>query len=250
MKEYLVFQLYGPLASWGQAAVGGDRPTGLQPTRSAILGVLGAALGIKRDQHELLEALQQSVLTGVKQTVPSTLLRDYHTAQVPSSSNKVVFRTRKSELSEPNYKLNTILSSRDYRCDGMWIVAISLSKDAKYTLATLQQALLKPVYSLSLGRKSCPPALPLRPTLVQTDTLKQALDIEFPPITRSHKEDNFWLKANGWVSYFWEGSKDEFMSDAVLTTHPWDDPISRERWQFKQREMHQISLKEEINVSI
>ncbi|MBV7315801.1 type I-E CRISPR-associated protein Cas5/CasD [Shewanella sp. NIFS-20-20] len=250
MKEYLVFRLYGPLASWGQAAVGGDRPTGLQPTRSAILGLLGAALGIQRDQREQLEALQQSVFTAVKQTVPSSLLRDYHTAQVPSASNKVVFRTRKSELREPNSKLNTILSSRDYRCDGVWIVAISLSKDAKYTLAILQQALLKPVYSLSLGRKSCPPALPLKPTLVQTAALKQALDTEFPAMTRSLKEDNLWLKANGWVSYFWEGDKAEFTSDAVLTTHPWDDPISRERWQFKQREMHQISLKEDENVPI
>ena len=55
MKDYLVFRLYGPLASWGQAAVGGDRPTGLQPTRSAILGLLGAALGIKRDNNQDLE---------------------------------------------------------------------------------------------------------------------------------------------------------------------------------------------------
>ncbi|MDV5390938.1 type I-E CRISPR-associated protein Cas5/CasD [Shewanella xiamenensis] len=250
MKEYLVFRLYGPLASWGTAAVGGDRPTGLQPTRSAILGLLGAALGIKRDEHQQLASLQQSVFTAVKQTVPSSLLRDYHTAQVPSSSNKVVFRTRKSELSEPNDKLNTILSSRDYRCDGLWIVAISLKTDSQFTLAMIQQALLAPVYSLSLGRKSCPPALPLKPTLVETATLKQALDIEFPAITRSAKEDLLWLKGNGWVSYFWEGDKSEFANDAVLTTHPWDEPISRDRWQFKQREMHQISLKEDINVPI
>lgn len=247
MKEYLVFRLYGPLASWGQAAVGGDRPTGLQPTRSAILGLLGAALGIKRENNEQLENLQRSVLTAIKQTVPSSLLRDYHTAQVPGSSNKVVFRTRKSELSEPNYKLNTILSSRDYRCDGLWIVAISLTTESKYTLAMLQKSLLKPVYSLSLGRKSCAPALPLKPTVVQTATLKQALDTEFPAITRSAKEDKLWLKANGWVSYFWEGDKLEFTNDGVLTTHPWDEPISRDRWQFKQREMHQISLKEDVN---
>ena len=38
MKDYLVFRLYGPMASWGQAAVGGDRPTDIQPSRSAVLG--------------------------------------------------------------------------------------------------------------------------------------------------------------------------------------------------------------------
>ncbi|MEX2322042.1 MAG: CRISPR-associated protein Cas5, partial [Saccharospirillum sp.] len=39
--EFLVFRLYGPLASWGNTAVGGVRPTLAMPTRSAILGMLG-----------------------------------------------------------------------------------------------------------------------------------------------------------------------------------------------------------------
>ena len=39
MAQYLVFRLYGPLASWGLPAVGGDRQTGLAPSRSAILGL-------------------------------------------------------------------------------------------------------------------------------------------------------------------------------------------------------------------
>ena len=102
-----------------------NRLTGLQPTRSAILGLLGAALGIKREQAERLQALQTSVNIAVKQTVPTSLMRDYHTTQVPSYKNKVVHRTRKSELSED--KLNTILSSRDYRCDGVWIISIYLT---------------------------------------------------------------------------------------------------------------------------
>lgn len=250
MKDYLVFRLYGPLASWGQAAVGGDRPTGLQPTRSAILGLLGAALGIKRDNNQDLELLQQSVCVAVKQTLPSSLLRDYHTSQVPSASEELVDRSRKSELSVPKHKLNTILSSRDYRCDGLWIIALSLTKVAAYDLGQLKRALLKPVYSLSLGRKSCPLALPLKPMLVQTTTLQQALDTAFPALTSTIKEDKLWLKANGWVSYFWEGDVKEFSSGTVTTTHPWDEPISRERWQFKQRKMHQLSLQENDHDSI
>tara|TARA_R110002153_G_scaffold228568_1_gene381528 strand:- start:2386 stop:3132 length:747 start_codon:yes stop_codon:yes gene_type:complete len=248
MKEYLVFRLYGPLASWGQAAVGGDRPTGLQPTRSAILGLLGAALGIKREQESQLHALQTSVKIAVKQSVPTSLLRDYHTTQVPSHSNKLIHRTRKSELSED--KLNTILSSRDYRCDGLWIIAISLTDETSCNLAELQQALSTPVYSLSLGRKSCPLAIPVTPKIVQVEKLKQALDTEFPPLTTSHKEDQFRLNANGWVSYFWEGAMDEFVETGVITTQPWDEPISRDRWQFKQRVMHQLSIREESHVAV
>jgi len=245
MKNYLVFRLYGPLASWGQAAVGGDRPTGVQPTRSAILGLLGAALGIRREDEAGLKALQQSVQIAVKQTVPSSLMRDYHTAQVPSQSNKVVHRTRKSELSED--KLNTVLSSRDYRCDGLWIVAVSLTGEgsadkASLSLEKLQAALLKPVFTLCLGRKSCPPALPLMPKVVENQSLKEALDTSFPALTRSEKEDALWLGHTGRVTYFWEGDKDAIDDKRVLTMHPWDEPVHRQRWQFRQRTLYQLSV--------
>ncbi|WP_438864530.1 type I-E CRISPR-associated protein Cas5/CasD [Neptunicella sp.] len=242
MQEYLVFRLYGPMASWGQAAVGGDRPTGIQPTRSAILGLLGAALGIRRDKEADLQALQQSVRVAVKQVTPTSLLRDYHTTQVPSHSNKVTHRSRKSELSEN--KLNTILSSRDYRCDGLWVVAISLNDHTKYELEQFKQALIKPEFSLSLGRKSCPPSLPLMPKVISSETLKQALDTEFPCLTRSTKEDALWLGGNKRVTYFWEGNKAEIDSMGILSTQLWDEPVCRGRWQFKQRMMHQVSMEE------
>jgi CRISPR system Cascade subunit CasD len=248
MKEYLVFRLYGPMASWGQAAVGGDRPTGLQPTRSAILGLLGAALGIKRENEVALSELQQSIVVAVKQCVPSTLMRDYHTTQVPSHSNKVVHRSRKSELSEE--KLNTILSSRDYRCDGLWVVAISLTDTATVKIDDIQKALKKPVYALSLGRKSCPLAAPLQPIVLKSSSLREALDTEFPALTRSHKEDALWLGVNGRVTYFWEGDKEEFTNNKVITTQPWDEPVHRGRWQFKQRQLHQLLVEENANVSV
>ncbi len=248
MKDYLVFRLYGPMASWGQAAVGGDRPTGVQPTRSAILGLLGAALGIKRDEEKRLLDLQKSVLIAVKQCTPSSLIRDYHTTQVPSHNKKVIHRTRKSELSES--KLNTILSSRDYRCDGLWVVALRLSENPVFNLQEIKDALLEPVYALALGRKSCPPALPLFPKIIQCSELKPALDTAFPVLTRNQKEDALWLNANGRVTYFWEGDKAEIKHSNVLTTEPWDEPVNRTRWQFKQRVLHQLSLEEVNNVSL
>ena len=48
MRDYLVFQLYGQLASWGDIAVGETRPSALTPTKSAILGLVAAALRLKR----------------------------------------------------------------------------------------------------------------------------------------------------------------------------------------------------------
>ncbi len=248
MKAYLVFRLYGPMASWGQPAVGGERPTGLYPGRSAILGLLGAALGIRRDNESELAKLQKSVLIAIKQIVPSSLIRDYHTTQVPTHENNLFHQSRKSELSSD--KLNTILSNRDYRCDGIWIVAIALTKCASFTLEQLRDALLKPVFVLHLGRKSCPPALPLCPKLTGRTILKAALDISFPPLIHSDEEDKLWLGANGLVTYFWEGKGDEIISSNILISHPWDEPINRGRWQFRQRTMYQLSVEEGVNVFV
>jgi len=248
MSEYLIFRLYGPMASWGAEAVGGDRHTGMAPTRSAVLGLLGAALGIKRDDETQLGLLQASVRIAVKQTVPSTLMRDYHTTQVPTRARGVSHYTRKSELSEN--ELNTILSSRDYRCDGLWIVAIRLSADVTFTLAQLKNALLRPKYVLSLGRKSCPLSLPLAPKVMSADSLFKALDTLFPSVTRSKKEDDFLFGSNGRATYYWEGEKGDSSDKAILTTHVWDEPLSRARWQFKQREMHQLSVEEGNHVSL
>lgn len=247
--DYLVFRLYGPLASWGQAAVGGDRPTGIYPSRSAIVGLLAAALGVRRSEEERQVQLNASVVIGVKQLVPSSLLRDYHTAQVPPTRRNVRHLTRKSELEAD--KLNTILSSRDYRCDGLWVVAVRLSAESVYSLDELQEALLKPKFTLYLGRKSCPLALPLAPRIETDVGLKEALDAEFLPLTRSAKEDALWLSGNNRVTYFWEGEKNALgIEGTIMTTQPWDNPLSRTRWQFNQQTVHQISVRESDNVSI
>ena len=233
------------MASWGQAAVGGNRPTAVQPSRSALIGLLAAALGIKRTQEEQLQQLQASIHLAVKQCVPSMLIRDYHTSQVPSSSKKIQYRTRKQELSSDS--LNTILSSRDYRCDGLWTVAISLKKHTYYTLQELANGLKNPVFSLYLGRKSCPLSIPLEPKLIKVQELKEALDFSFSPLLQSSTEDAMYLGKTGYVTYFWEGDKNALNNPSVvMLTRPWDEPLHRGRWQFTQRDQYQCTIKEII----
>lgn len=189
--EFLVLRLYAPLASWGTLAVGEDRPTLSHPTRGAILGLLAAALGIRRHEQTRLDDLALSVQIGTKTYSEGTILRDYHTIQTPPTKKKGQYATRKQELANKNHELNTILSSRDYREDGLWVVAIWLSSDASYRLEALQQALCQPVFTLYLGRKSCPLALPVSATIVTTDNLKQALDYDFAqPLSQVVTNDN------------------------------------------------------------
>ncbi|MCI5211471.1 MAG: type I-E CRISPR-associated protein Cas5/CasD [Candidatus Electrothrix sp. ATG2] len=101
MQKFLVFQLYGPLASWGGVAVGGERPVAPHPGRSAILGMLAAAAGIRRDQEEQHQALEQSFGMAVRMETAGSSLNDYHTAQVPPQAalKKHPAITRRDELS-------------------------------------------------------------------------------------------------------------------------------------------------------
>lgn len=180
--DYLVMRLYAPLSSWGTLAVGEDRPTVNYPTRSAVLGLLGAALGIKRSETQKLKDLADSIGMASKTYSEGTILRDYHTIQTPTASKGVRFFTRKQELQSP--KIETILSSRDYREDGLWVVAVWIKPAIdinnfkyKFDLAQLQQALRYPKFTLYIGRKSCPLSLPLSPQVITADNLKSALDI-------------------------------------------------------------------------
>lgn len=243
--EYLVFRLYGPLASWGEAAVGGDRPSGLTPTRSAVLGMIAAGLGIKREDTERLNALRLSIGVAIKSYSTGSLVRDYHTAQVPSQDKKRHFYTRKDELSIAKEKLNTVLSSRDYRSDGYWVVAIWQQPDKAYSLAEIKEGLVKPIFTPYLGRKACPLAVPLFPQLIES-SLKSALDCEFPPILQTAEQDKRWLEIGSYVTYLWQGQADALgRYEGVQSRNVWDEPISRMPWQFGMRQEHQLTMVEE-----
>ncbi|MDI4638810.1 MULTISPECIES: type I-E CRISPR-associated protein Cas5/CasD [Halomonadaceae] len=234
MTDYLVFRLYAPLASWGEAAVGETRPTATHPGRGAIIGLLGAALGIRRDDDAGQQALGESVRVAIKQRSPGTLLRDYHTAQVPSTQNKVTYRTRRDELNAPRKVLNTILSSRDYRCDGLWTVAVWATASATISLEALEKALERPCFPLFLGRKSCPLAAPLAPRRVPAETLRAALDSDFEPILPGERH---LLRLPDEVMYYWEGDAEclDGEGQGAESSEVWDQPLNRRRWQFGPR---------------
>ncbi|TXP19879.1 type I-E CRISPR-associated protein Cas5/CasD, partial [Escherichia coli] len=91
MRSYLILRLAGPMQAWGQPTFEGTRPTGRFPTRSGLLGLLGACLGIQRDDTSSLQALSESVQFAVRcdelilddRRVSVTGLRDYHTVNRP-----------------------------------------------------------------------------------------------------------------------------------------------------------------------
>ncbi|TVQ71478.1 MAG: type I-E CRISPR-associated protein Cas5/CasD, partial [Chromatiaceae bacterium] len=156
----------------------------------------------------------------------------------PASQAKVVYRTRRDELSVPRKVINTILSSRDYRCDGLWTVAVWLTPQSELTLEQLEQALKAPYFPLYLGRKACPPAAPLAPRRETFAQLRDVLDAGFPPLCgKDEDSEGRALRLPESALYAWEGAADALDGNGqgVESSEAWDMPLNRRRWQFGPR---------------
>lgn len=237
MAQYLLIRLYAPMAAWGDTAVGDFRPSAPQPSRTAVLGLLAAALGIRRDQERDLLALDRSTQVAVRLDLPGAVMRDFHTIQVPPESRKAIRATRADELHAE--KLHTIVSRRDYRADSGASIALRRLDDDLTTLTRWRQALLKPAFPLYLGRKSCPPGLPLGPTIVEAENFRQALD-GFPDCAKFLRDNG--LEPRGRPDryrFFWEGDDNSLEAEFSYPRH--DRLRSRRRWQFDTRSEHSAS---------
>lgn len=251
MKHYLLFRLYGPMAAWGDTAVGEFRPSQGHPSRTAVLGLLAAALGIRRDREEELLELDRSVQVAVRLDLPGELLRDYHTVQSPPAAalKGNWIKARKDEVAalkaywaaRNESAQASPISTRDYRADAGASVALQPVEDDPSRLHAWQHALRIPALPLYLGRKSCPLALPTDPVVVEASDLKAAFD-RYPGCDEHLVAFGLRVGADvGDRRYFWEG-EDHSLQTAMRMSYPRRDRLlSRRRWQFAARDEHQAS---------
>lgn len=130
----LLLRLAGPLQSWGVESKFEIRRTMNFPTKSGIIGMLAAALGYSRENS--LDELNK-LKFGVRVDREGKLIRDYHTA-----------------VGEKPY-----ITNRYYLSDAIFLVG--LESDDRNFLNTVENALKNPAFPLFLGRRSCPPTMPL-----------------------------------------------------------------------------------------
>ncbi len=226
--KYLLFRLYGPMSSWGDIAVGETRPSFTHPSKSAVLGLVAAALGMRRDEEVKHQQLAKSLGFAVCVESAGVPLTDYHTAQVPSGKER--YCTRRDELSGERSDLNTILSTRDYRSDGLYAIILWEKKTCEWSLAEIADKLIRPSFVLYLGRKSCPLALPLEPQIVEAASLIEALG--------KGQFIAFRFKDSEQKMLYWDDC-DEQGVEAQHVFERRDMPLSRSRWQFDvRREKH------------
>ncbi len=153
------------MQSWGFASRFTRRTTAMHPTKSGVVGLLAAALGI--DKHGADEALQIARLAELSCTtvtlpkqrggreLPMLRLSDYHTiggGYDPKPDRMKM--PRKANGSAPD----TVLSERHYLLDARFGVLLEGERDWLEEIAT---KLRNPTWGLWLGRKCCIPASPL-----------------------------------------------------------------------------------------
>lgn len=159
----LLLQCVAPLQSWGTQSEYIIRDTGREPSKSGIIGLLCAAMGILRNDNTTLAEMAKLSM-GVRVDREGKILHDYHT----------VFEQE-------------VVSHRYYLSDAMFLVG--LEGDEGW-LQQLQTALKNPRWHLFFGRKSCVPSRP--PYLPQglcDKPLGEALEI-YPWLGQNSQEYN------------------------------------------------------------
>ena len=148
----------GPLQSWGFDSRFQRRATGLFPTKSGVIGLVCAAMGLakgsgeERDKLPQLAALTLTVWQfprlasrGRKEPLMVQRLEDFHT----------VLDTRRA-TNAPNY--DPVITRRQYLLEARF--GLRLTGDSKL-LEQVAAALGNPLWGVWFGRKSCLPAAPV-----------------------------------------------------------------------------------------
>jgi CRISPR system Cascade subunit CasD len=161
----LLLRLVGPLQSWGVQSRFSVRDTGLEPSKSGVIGLLCAALG--RPRHADVSDLA-ALRMGVRVDQEGIVRYDFHTAQQVLKAGGGIKET------EP--------SRRYYLADAKFLVG--LAAESSELLERVQQALADPAWPLYLGRKSFVPgeAVWLEDGLRLDSGLETALS-SYPPLT-------------------------------------------------------------------
>ena len=221
MAEHLVFTLCAALGAMGELAGHERRGSLTWPGRSAVIGLVAAAMGIRRgndDAFARLDALRMAVGV-IDDGVP---LRDYHTVETIPTAAARKPDSRPSAIARAGRNTNTTITLRDYRVGVAYAVALWPGPGWTGALEDLARGLRQPAFTLYLGRKSCPLAAPPAPRIVRAEGPLQALSLAVrPPF--GHQ---------GALRLI---ASDERLSQDDVQDSRNDLPVERAKWHFAQR---------------
>ena len=143
----LLLRLVGPMQSWGTTSRFDQRDTGKEPSKSGVMGLLAAAMGIERENWPELEPLTRFSM-GVRHDRPGVPKRDYQTAGCAESDTVIKADGTQSK--------DGVVSQRFYLADAAFLVGLVCEE--RSLLERIHAALRDPIWPLALGRKSHVPS--------------------------------------------------------------------------------------------
>ena len=160
MKTILL-KLKGPMQSWGTSSHFETRNTDYYPSKSALIGIIAASFGYRRDQEQKIKELNELDFA-LRIDQPGMLLRDYHIAK----------KYKKTGEFERTYVTN-----RYYMEDAVFVVAISHANDRR--AEEIYEALQHPYFSPFMGRRSCPVPLDFIIKMTEEDAVTALEKLEW-----------------------------------------------------------------------
>lgn len=155
-RDYtLLLRLEGPMQSWGYRSRFDYRDTALEPTRSGVIGLICAAMGIVRGE-EILRF--DSIRMGVRVDEPTYWRTCFPRKVYQGPRPERDYHTALDVIKADGKGTDTVVSHRDYLADASFTVGLQ-SEDLQL-LQDIVDALQCPKWPLFLGRKAFPLAVP------------------------------------------------------------------------------------------
>lgn len=133
----LLLKFAGPLQSWGTDSKFETRYTDFYPSKSAVIGMIAASFGYRRDEDEKIKKLNDLDFA-VRVDQRGNLLRDYQIATAYKPDGRF----------ERNYVTN-----RYYLEDAIFVIAIGGEDDF---IDKIEQSLKNPYFQTFFGKRSNP----------------------------------------------------------------------------------------------
>lgn len=189
-KNYISLILDSPLQSWGASSHPGIdfRTTLRHPTKSGIIGIISAAMGIDRSSPEepkLIKSLSQQISVKFFELskpfiYPQRQVVVQKITDFAAIGNYMLAEGKKKAIGK------YVISKKQYLCDITFIAILEIENEE--LSKKIESSLKNPKWGIWLGRKCCIPSLPL---FVQRSTKWenvwkavwqkfQLLDMEYP----------------------------------------------------------------------
>jgi CRISPR system Cascade subunit CasD len=146
----LLLRLMGPMQSWGTTSRFDLRDTGKEPSKSGVIGLIAAAMGIERENWTRLEPLTRLAM-GVRHDRPGVPKYDYQTAGCAATDTIIQADGKPAK--------SGVVSQRNYLADAAFLVGLEC--EDRLLLERIYASLQNPVWTLALGRKSYVPSEPI-----------------------------------------------------------------------------------------